>query len=43
VQAAARAEVLWPPAEADEPDEPEEPDLPDGGWFGGLRDPDQPG
>jgi hypothetical protein len=43
VQAAARAEVLWPAAETDEPDELDEPDLPDGGWFGALRDPDEPG
>lgn len=43
VQAAARAEVLWPPPEPDEPDEPEEPELPDGGWFGRLKGPDEPG
>jgi hypothetical protein len=42
VQAAARAEVLWPRAREDEPDLAEEPLLPDGGWFGRLRGTDEP-
>lgn len=43
VQAAAGAEVLWPYAEPEEPDLGEEPELPEGGWFGRLRGPDEPG